>query len=642
MFRQGLWLLALPLAGLIVSCKDATQASVMVRTNVAYEGGSGIGVWASRSGAAGTPLVESAEPWLADGELGDVVVVPGDGAKDGALTVRVAMGLRGKRAAECTDEGDAQGCIVARRKLSFVPHARLRVPVVMYLACEGVKCDQDSTCSHLGQCVPAQVDPQACANAEGCALPGEPPFVSGVVPRDAGADNGPAVDAGVDAGVADAGVDTGVVDAGVDTGVVDAGISGVLLGAGTHHTCARLSDGTLKCWGWNSHGQLGLGDTQPRGDGPNEMGVNLPAVDLGPGPTAVELTAGYEHTCARLSDGAVKCWGYNFYGELGLGDTQPRGDGPNEMGVNLPAVDLGLVVGRSVVQLAAGLYHTCARLSDGMVKCWGRNDYGQLGLGDVQSRGEGQNQMGASLPLVNLGLGRTAVELAAGLHHTCARLDDGTVKCWGRNDQGQLGLGDTQLRGDGPNEMGENLPVAGLGPGRTAVQLTVGQDHACARLDDGTVKCWGLNDQGQLGLGDVQARGDGPNEMGVNLPVVDLGPGRTVVQIAAGVRHTCARLDDGTVKCWGRNNAGQLGLGDTQIRGDGPNEMGVNLPALDLGPEGIALTPGGEHTCARLDDGRVKCWGWNLYGQLGLGDNNWGRGDEPNEMGANLLLVQLK
>jgi alpha-tubulin suppressor-like RCC1 family protein len=623
----GLLLLA---AVLFASCKDATQVNVVLRTNVPYATGAGVALWSSRSGAVGTPLAESSEPWLADGEVGNVVVTPGDASKESALTVRVAMGLRGKRAAECTDDGDLKGCIIARRKLAFVPHTPLKVPVVLYLACEGVKCAADTTCSYLGQCVPAQVDPAACATPDGCSLPGEPPFVPGVTA---------AADAGTDetaAPFADAGND--VADAGNDAAdAADAGPTGLEL----TDTCARFDDGSVKCWGSNNSGRLGLGDTQNRGDGPGEMGANLPAVNLGPGRTALQLAASDSHACARLDDGSVKCWGFNGQGGLGLGDSQNRGDGPGEMGATLPAVDLG--PGRTALQLTAGDSHTCATLDDGSVKCWGFNSFGQLGLGDTQQRGDGPGEMGATLPAVDLGPGRTAVQLTSGNGHTCARLDDGSVKCWGLNSQGQLGLGDTQNRGDGPGEMGATLPAVDLGPGRTALQLTGGDRHTCARLDDGSVKCWGLNNLGQLGLGDTQSRGDGPGEMGATLPAVDLGPGRTALQLTGGDRHTCARLDDGSVKCWGLNNFGQLGLGDTQNRGDGPGEMGATLPTVDLGPgrTALQLTAGAEHTCARLDDGSVKCWGRNSVGQLGLGDTE-SRGDGPGEMGAALPAVQLK
>jgi hypothetical protein len=152
----GLLLLA---AALFASCKDATQVNVVLRTNVPYATGAGVAVWSSRSGAVGTPLVESTEPWLADGEVGNVVVTPGDASKESPLTVRVAMGLRGKRAAECTDDGDITGCIIARRKLAFVPHTRLKVPVVLYLACEGVKCAADTTCSYSRRFTPRRFTP---------------------------------------------------------------------------------------------------------------------------------------------------------------------------------------------------------------------------------------------------------------------------------------------------------------------------------------------------------------------------------------------------------------------------------------------------------------------------------------------------
>ena len=161
-------------------------------------------------------------------------------------------------------------------------------------------------------------------------------------------------------------------------------------------------------------------------------------------------------------------------------------------------------------------------MDDNSVKCWGRNSYGQLGLGDRNDRGDGANEMGDNLPAVSLGTGRTAKAISAGGHHTCALLDDNSVKCWGGNSY-QLGLGDQNNRGDGANEMGDNLPAVNLGTGRTAKAIGVGFDHTCALLDDNSVKCWGGNSYGQLGLGDQNNRGDGANEMGDNLPAVNLG-----------------------------------------------------------------------------------------------------------------------
>jgi alpha-tubulin suppressor-like RCC1 family protein len=162
-------------------------------------------------------------------------------------------------------------------------------------------------------------------------------------------------------------------------------------------------------------------------------------------------------------------------------------------------------------------------LDDDSVKCWGYNVYGQLGLDDVSTRGSCAEQMGDKLDAVDLGPGRAAKMISAGRYHTCAVLDDDSVKCWGANDQGQLGLRGTSNRGDGPGEMGDKLDAVDLGTGRTAKTISAGDHHTCAVLDDDSVKCWGMNGRGQLGLGDTAKRGASADEMGDNLPVVDFG-----------------------------------------------------------------------------------------------------------------------
>ncbi len=132
--------------------------------------------------------------------------------------------------------------------------------------------------------------------------------------------------------------------------------------------------------------------------------------------------------------------------------------------------------------------------------------------------------------------------------------------------------------------MGDHLPAVDLGTGRTAVAVSAGDAHTCALLDNATVKCWGFNGSGQLGLGDNVNRGDrtrGRTRWATTCPAVDLGTGRTAVAIATGANHTCALLDNDTVKCWGSNGSGQFGLGDTTNRGDATpgHQMGDNLPA---------------------------------------------------------------
>ena len=418
------------------------------------------------------------------------------------------------------------------------------------------------------------------------------------------------------------------------------------LAGGYDFDCALGFNGSVKCWGANSQGQLGLGDTQSRGDQAGQMGDNLPAVDLGTGRTATQLAASNvgRSACAILDDGTVKCWGNNLLGTLGLGDAQNRGDQPGEMGDNLPTISLG--TGRTAKAIAKGSLSTCALLDNGTVRCWGHNDHGQLGLGDTNSRGAALGQMGDNLPAVDLGTGRTAQAIVAGDESTCALLDDGTVKCWGfnavYNGHTGLGLGDTENRGDGPAQMGDNLPAVDFGTGRKARMLAAGDESICALLDNGALKCWGSNSRGGLGLGDTASRGGQPGQMGDNLPAVDLGTGHTAKSIAGGNYWSRALLENGAIKCWGYNFSGELGLGDDNSRGNQPGQMGDNLPTVNLGTmrTARALSVTGGTTCALLDDGTCKCWGDNEFGQLGLGDTN-NRGDQPNEMGDNLPVVEL-
>ena len=403
--------------------------------------------------------------------------------------------------------------------------------------------------------------------------------------------------------------------------------------AGGVHTCALLYNKSVKCWGNNQDGQLGRGDTNHRGDQPGEMGKNLPVVDLDGSPI-IAVAAGGLHTCALTNLGKIKCWGDNQYCQLSFGDqTKNIGDGPMEMGIYLSPHYLGDFIATAI---STGVYHTCAVSKDGVVICWGDNDVGQLGLGHKNNECSG-----AAKNVVDLGKKATAI--ATGDDYACALLEDGSVKCWGVNFSGQLGLDDAEHRGDGPGEMGESLPSVNLGTNKKATMIAAGWSHTCAILDDGSVKCWGYNALGQLGLGHDVNQGNKPGDMG-KLPAVNLGSGKTAKAIAAGGEHTCALLNDGSVKCWGSNQRGQLGLdiGDTSARGDEPNEMGDQLPAVDLGTgkTATAITTDFEHTCAQLNNGSVKCWGSGEYGQLGLGDTD-NRGDGPGEMGDNLPTVKL-
>ncbi|MEM8620186.1 MAG: hypothetical protein AAGF73_10725 [Actinomycetota bacterium] len=409
---------------------------------------------------------------------------------------------------------------------------------------------------------------------------------------------------------------------------------------GVDHVCARSAKGEVRCWGWGTFGQLGTGNAIDLGDAPGEMGDNLPTVDLGTGRTATAIAAGNIHTCAILDDGSVKCWGDNLNGQLGVGNTFNLGDDANEMGDNLPTIDLG--TGRTATAITAGLAHTCALLDDGGVKCWGANLIGQLGQGDTIARGDNADELGDNLPSIDFGVGRTAVGISAGTSHTCALLDNGLVKCWGSNGSGQLGLGDTVVRGDGAGEMGDSLPAVALGTGRSATSISAGANFACALLDDKSVKCWGSGSVGQLGYGNMISRGDNAGEMGDNLATVDFGGGRGVVTLDAGGAHACVRLEDQDFKCWGFNSSGQLLLEDVGNRGILPGQMGDNLHAADFG-NGRFVTAAGigsATSCVVLDDNSLRCWGANTKGQLGRG-NTMHYGDFAGENGQNLASINL-
>ena len=335
----------------------------------------------------------------------------------------------------------------------------------------------------------------------------------------------------------------GFINVGAERRIVQIAISDSL--AINHFACALLDNGSITCWGATFAGQ----------------------VVLGQGVTAVSISAGEAHICALLHDGDITCWGSNTFGELGLGDTTWRNT-PDE------SVDLGSA--RTAISVEASGRSTCAILDNQTLKCWGINEDGQLGLGDNLHRGDGPNEMGDNLLAINLGASRHATSVSGSLFHTCALLDNGTVKCWGSNYQGLLGRGDTTTSKNLPGE-----PID-LGAGFQVSSVAVSGRQSCAISKANDIKCWSQNLFGQLGAGDTSIRGDEPGEMGDNLLAINLGDGKSAKSLGVGASFTCALLTDSSIKCWGRNIEGQLGLGDTQNRGDNPNEMGDNLPTVNL------------------------------------------------------------
>ena len=390
-------------------------------------------------------------------------------------------------------------------------------------------------------------------------------------------------------------------------------------GDSSGHTCARLDGGEVRCWGFGGSGRLGYGNSQTIGD--DETPGAVGPVDLGEGRSAVAISAGAFHSCALLDNANVRCWGFGGDGRLGYGNTTTIGD--DETPGAAGPVALG--AGRTAVAVSAGGAHTCALLDDGSVRCWGFGGGGRLGYGIDDPEGEaediGDDEQPGSVDPIDLGGDpgdkRTAVAISAGQSHTCAVLDNLSVRCWGFGDNGQLGYGNTDTIGD--NEKPGSVGPVDLGAGRTAKAISAGDGHTCAVLDNDSVRCWGFGGNGRLGYGNRNTIGD--NEKPGSVGPVDLGgePGdqRTAQAIGAGDNHTCALLDDDTVRCWGFARNGRVGYGNIEDVGDDEEPGSVGPVDLGEGRTAKAIGVGGRHTCALLDDDSIRCWGEAAQGRLG-------------------------
>lgn len=384
------------------------------------------------------------------------------------------------------------------------------------------------------------------------------------------------------------------------------------LGAGGDHSCAIRADGTAWCWGRNDFGQLGDNSTTDRTTPVEVQGLA----------GAKQIEAGDQFTCAVDTGGAVWCWGHNDQGQLGDG-TMTDAKQP---------VQVKNVTGAT--QIALGQGHACARLGDGSVQCWGYDDDGQLG--------DGTGVPNRNLAAAVVGLPKVAT-IAAGHDETCAIDTGGALYCWGDNNDGQLGVGDTTSR---------NMPAQVMGLSGVA-SVAIGTYFACAATTAGAVSCFGLDDQGQLG--DGQAAGNRK----VATPVTTELPTHAVA-LLAGESHACAVDDAKRLWCWGDNGSGQLGDGTTdrqitpvralfsdvaaaaagdhhtcvlttaggiQCMGDdGRGQLGNARRTTEGSPQpvpmltGIAsIAAGGQSTCAVASDGTVTCWGANGNGELGDG-----------------------
>lgn len=398
--------------------------------------------------------------------------------------------------------------------------------------------------------------------------------------------------------------------------------------AGEYHSCALLgAGGEVKCWGHNGFGQLGNANGGPGTDETVAVAVSgLPDDDphAHDPHKAVAVAAGQGHTCAVLDDNTARCWGHNFYGQLGNNTTfsLPNEQGgtdshtpvtvkhdadpdPSPLNVDIQALD-------DIVSITAGQFHSCAGLSDGSARCWGNNGRGQLG--DDNPLDNPPKNKAIAVPVASLGNARA---VTAGGFHTCALVTGDTMSCWGYNFFGQLGSYRSVRH--------TPVTVTALSGARLA---TAGDGHACALVEAAPPAdkpaCWGHNASGELGANLTPS----PADSRVPVPVfgiADVGaagvddPAELSKLLSAGNDHTCALPTPvGTPQCWGRNADGELGDATNTSR-KAPVAVSALTTVTQISAGGGTLGAELGHTCARAADTSVRCWGDNSRGQLGNG-----------------------
>lgn len=398
-----------------------------------------------------------------------------------------------------------------------------------------------------------------------------------------------------------------------------------VVAAGQAHTLALLPDGSLYAWGWNGFGQLGLGSEVHHSEVPARVVTDN---DDGIGDRIpVAISAGESHNLVLLDDGSVYAWGLNDQWQLGTG---VGGNG------YLPRAVLtdndGGIGGRKVIAVAAGRRHSLAVLEDGSVYAWGQNDYGQLGNG---STGGGTGSSGPQAVVTDnsggIG-GRAAVAVSASEQHSLALLADGSVYAWGSNAYWQLGVGNSVTSSPVPMRVVTDNE-GGIGDRRVEA-VEAGYRHALALLEDGTVYSWGDGVYGRLGNG---------TEFGSSVPirVVTDNPGgiggRAVTAISASWTHSLALLEDGSVYAWGYGGNGELGHGGFSERLV-PTPVGVGNDGGIGDRAAVSIAAGSYHSAAVLEDGSVYAWGQGNAGQLGNGYYSEEDGDHRHPLPVEALL----
>ncbi len=401
--------------------------------------------------------------------------------------------------------------------------------------------------------------------------------------------------------------------------------------AGWDLTCAVLN-GEVGCFGSGRLGGIGRGDTENWGAQPGQMG-NLVPITL-PGPTLkVDQVAaglsGNDHTCLLFTNKRAVCFGYNPYGECGAGTTTSPLLGPVS---SLAFLNAAASPVRQVVPLQGA---TCVLSdADSSVTCWGYGGYGTLGRGDAASPAS----LGASSPVVFDQPTVTVTMISGANLHVCALFSNRRVRCWGDNQYGELGQGHSRAVGLAASDMTSLLFVSFSDATAEVAQVSAGTGHSCALLSSpaaGRIVCWGQGSHGQLGTGSVFNRGTQASDM-TSLALLAFSTTDAALSISAGALHTCALFDAGAgagrCRCWGNGADGQLGSGSTSNMGDNPTELSsVGFIAFSDTVPAVAVTAGRYHTCAAFANDRTRCWGNGHLGALGT-DSTASVGNAPGDM----------
>lgn len=421
-----------------------------------------------------------------------------------------------------------------------------------------------------------------------------------------------------DASVMDGGAERGGSGAGgkIDAADADGGQGSVgcaaQVSAGADQTCAVKKDGTLWCWGANDLAELGDGMVV------DHSLVPLQVTALGN--TVVEVGTNSGRTCARQRDGVLWCWGVNSTGAIGDGTTT----GDKTCGGSVPCrtTPARVLLTGHAAGLGMGAWHTCARTTDGSLYCWGLNDDGQIGQGTLRRQSCGGASYCEPTPVAVTTVGSHVTEVVSGASFSCARLDDGSVWCWGNNIYDQLGYSWGQFHCSTGQGYCSPTPLQVTPLGTTVTQITAGPFHTCARKSDGSLWCWGMNNWGQLGDGTRSGDVCGPSmgQLCKLTPVNVSALGTAVVSTSGGATaqgSTCAITSDGSVWCWG------------DIVADSPTP--VRIAGFPRRAVQISVGVGG-HACAILDDASAWCWGSNSMGKLGDGTST----DSPSPVKVKL------